>query len=127
MMQAGPSTRFLNVDVAIGGGPEVAALLAALGDRVVALHASETAAVFELGEQHASAETCLQALAAMVEGLSRSERTLWDGLRRRTADIGIQAEARPHEAHVPVFPGTLARLAAIGCGLALTIYAPPAP
>ena len=124
--------RYLNTDLDLASPDELAPRAAALEARgLLRLHVSRRDdglchATFEDGEQHDEPAPNVAAMLAVVESLERPLRALWDGCVVRRLDAGYECGARPwgfgHE-----LPGELlARMAALGLSLRITLY-PPAP
>ena len=74
-------------------------------------------------EQRDHPEPELKALLAAVEALDPPERAAWDGCSRRAFDAAYDCGVRPFAVRHDLSAGTLARLAAAGGLLRLTLYA----
>jgi hypothetical protein len=124
-----PATEFLNVDLDIVSDAKLQALVDAFGRRVCVLHVGRErrryAAHLELAATPRNADRAIRAFAALVEGLPRSARTVWNNARRREFNIGLQAGRTPYSYELGLQPETLRVAAAIGTGVGVTVYAPP--
>jgi hypothetical protein len=74
-------------------------------------------------ESHNEPEPELAALLAAVEALDPPERVAWDGCSRRVFDAAYDCGVQPFAVLHDLSAGTLARLAAVGGVLRLTLYA----
>jgi hypothetical protein len=74
-------------------------------------------------ESHDEPEPELAALLAAVEGLGPAARAAWDGCARRAFDAAYDCGVRPFAVRHELSAGTLARLAAAGGVLRVTLYA----
>lgn len=74
-------------------------------------------------ESHDDPEPEVAALLAAVEALDPPARAAWDGCSRRVFDLGYDCGTRPFSVRHDLSAGTLARLAAAGGLLRLTLYA----
>ena len=68
-------------------------------------------------------EPAVAAMLAAVEALDPPERAAWDGCSRREFDIAYYCGVRPFSVRHDLSAGMLARLAAAGGSLRLTLYA----
>lgn len=121
------TTHFLNVDLEVRSRASLAALVARLEGRVVVLSSERLRGVhlarFEtLGARTATPDRCIAALVRLVEDLPRPERRLWDGASERVFDIGIQAGRDGQVFRPKIAASTLARVAALGAGIRVTVY-----
>ena len=89
--------------------PEVAAMLAAVEA--------------DGCEPYDGPEPEVAAMLAAVEALDPPERAAWDGCSRREFDIAYDCGVRPFSVRHDLSAGMLARLAAAGGSLRLTLYA----
>lgn len=74
-------------------------------------------------DQQDHPEPEIVAMLAAVEALDPPERAAWDGCVRRVFDPAFDCGVRPSAVHHYLSAGTLARLAAAGGELRLTLYA----
>ena len=136
-------TRYSVTDLVLHSAEDLTALAAALEDRGMrvtqrALQIAEEARewfriaadermwIFQggfCGESFAGPETEIAAMLAAVESLDSHARALWDGCSRREFDFAYDCGARPRAVHHDLSAGTLARLAAAGGSLRITLYA----
>ena len=63
----------------------------------------------------------IHALCALVEKLSPASRSLWDAAQKRF-DLGYELRSTEQWTHFALRPDTLARLAALGAALAISLY-----
>jgi len=116
------------VDLDIYSRSKLDPLAAAFGQKAAALYVGRErhlySAHFELNWQPKTPDAAIRGLAALVLGLPRTERRLWDAAISRAFNIGIQAAAgaKPYEAKVA--PGTLEVVASLKARIVVTVYAP---
>ena len=124
--------RYLNTDLDLVSADELAPLAAAFESRgLLRLHVSRRDdglchATFEDGAQHAEPAPNVAAMLAVVESLERPMRVVWDGCVVRRLDVGYECGAEPWGFGQELSSGLLARMAALGLSLRITLY-PPAP
>ena len=136
-------TRYSVTDLVLHSAEDHTALAAALEDRGMtvtqrALQIAEEARewfriaadermwVFQggfCGESFAGPETEIASMLAVVESLDPQARALWDGCSRREFDFAYDCGVRPFAVHHDLSAGTMARLAAAGGSLRITLYA----
>lgn len=75
------------------------------------------------GESFAGPETEIASMLAVVESLDPPARALWDGCSRREFDFAYDCGVRPFAVRHDLSAGTMARLAAAGGSLRITLYA----
>jgi hypothetical protein len=120
---------FLNIDLDIRSRLSLAPLLEVWPTADQPERPSEGRAPRWLLVRHARpahrAETTAKLLLRDVEQMSKSARRCWDRATSRTFDVGIQAgpPGRSFE-EVQLSPRTLARIAAVGGVLKVTVYPP---
>jgi hypothetical protein len=120
---------FLNIDLDIRSRLSLAPLLEVWPTADQPERPSGRRAPRWLLVRHASpehrAENTAKRLLRDVEKMPRSARRCWDRASSRTFDVGIQAgpPGRSFE-EVQFSPGTLARIAAVGGLLKVTVYPP---
>jgi hypothetical protein len=123
------ATGFLNIDLDVAGPVRVMAPLAIeLERRFLCLHAGVVrgrwAAHYETRTQHRTVEATMRGLLRVVERLPDAAKQAWSRATRRDFDIGIQAGREPHAARWAIDTATLARVAAVGGRVLITVYAP---
>ena len=118
-------TQFLDVDLDIRAERDLDALLEHFGDSVIVLHRTANLAVVELSDDYPTLEETIRGFATLVESLPVQERRMWDLCQSRSINIGIRAGNEPHSAEFAVSKELIGRLAAIGCEVAITVYAAP--
>jgi len=117
----------LNVDLDIYSRSKLDPLAAAFGQKAAVLYVGRErhlcSAHFELNWQPKTADAAIRGLAALVRGLPRTKRRLWDAAISRAFNIGIQAAgAKPYEAKLA--PGTLEVVTSLKARIVVTVYAP---
>jgi len=75
------------------------------------------------GERYEGPESEMAAMLGGVESLDPRARALWDGCSRREFDFAYDCGVRPFAVHHDLSAGTMARLAAAGGSLRITLYA----
>ena len=120
---------FLNVDLEIEGrATALAALVAVLDARLLLLHADtvggRTRAHHELKRQTSTVDQTLRALLGVLERLPAAARRGWRAARIRDFNVGVQAGRAPHASEYEIAAKTIARVAAQGGRIVLTVYAP---
>jgi hypothetical protein len=121
-------TTLLNVDLDIISKSRLEPLVAAFGSKVSVLYVgperSRYGAHLELGGARfpRSADTAIEALAALVSHLPRPARKLWDQARVKDFNIGIQGGFRPHCSEFPLNAETLRAVARLGARVVVTVY-----
>ncbi len=120
--------KFLNVDLEIDSAGDLQPLLESVGGKLLVLHCGRIfrtyCARLELPKQPKSADAAIRGLCAVVSGLDKKGRELWNGAKRRNFSIGIQAGAKPHSHDFPLQPATVKAVAELGAGIIFTVYAP---
>ena len=137
------TTSYRVTDLVLHSAEDLTALAAALEDRGMrvtqrALQIAEDARewfriaagermwVFQggfCGESFDGPETEIAAMLAVVESLGPHALALWDGCSRREFDFAYDCGVRPSAVHHDLSAGTMARLAAAGGSLRITLYA----
>ncbi|RLS56309.1 MAG: hypothetical protein DWH91_06930 [Planctomycetota bacterium] len=74
------------------------------------------------GEEFDGPETEIAAMLAVVESLDPHTRALWDGCSRRVFDFAYDCGVKPVTVRHDLSAGTMARLAAAGGSLRITLY-----
>ena len=127
---SGSPIRYLNTDLELASPDDLSALAAALeAQAVVPLHVTRQAdglwhAAFETGEQHDEPEPNIAAMLAVVESLAEPLRSVWAGCVRREFDIGYDCGGGPGAFQHGLSSHLLARIAAAGASLRITLYPP---
>ena len=119
---SGSSIRYLNTDLELASPDDLSALAAALeAQAVVPLHLTRQAdglwyAAFETAEQHGEPEPNIAAM------LAEPLRAVWAGCVRREFDVGYDCGGGPGAFEHGLSSHLLARIAAAGASLRLTLY-----
>jgi hypothetical protein len=119
-----PKTHFLNVDLDIQLDSGLSALIDSAQESVIVLHRTETSASIELAQEYKSIDETVIAYVAFVESLSAPAKHLWSRCSIRSLNIGIQAGMSPQVERFNLSQSALASIAAIGCEVEISIYAP---
>ncbi|MBI4952259.1 MAG: hypothetical protein HY908_09505 [Myxococcales bacterium] len=120
---------FLNVDLDVEAEADPEPFLSALDDRVLVLRrdpAPPHRVCLELSLDHRDVESTAAELCSVLELLPAAARAWWDGASLRDFNVGIQAAGTVRPAEFPMGPPTLARMAALGVRLVITVYGPDA-
>lgn len=127
--EAAEPTQFINVDLELAGrAAPLAGLVAALDRRLHCLHSAvvrgRQAAHYESRRMTSTLEGTLRALLRVIERLPEPALRGWWAARKRDFNVGIQAGRLPHFCEYAISPATVARVAALGGRLVVTVYAP---
>jgi len=113
---------FLNVDLDLEFEGDIGPLIVGFGSAVTELHRREGFASLELRRtQPENADEGIEGWHRLVTALGRRTRALWDGCRRRSMNVGVDAPAS-HSVEFPVSRGSIERLHELGADLVLTVY-----
>jgi hypothetical protein len=119
-------SRFLNVDLDLHGTEGRDRLIAAVGDDVVVLNRDQlhemAFAVLELREPPVSIDDAIRRFSEAIGNLLPDLCKVWNGLEKRTMNVGIEAGRLAHSTEFAVSENTLATLIELRCDLAFTIY-----
>jgi len=115
-------TEFLNVDLYLESSGGLQVLLDALGQRVVAIHASDTVAAVELDTAPVSIDEAVVRFGELYLALPPEARAAWSRCQVRRLDIGIQGDHEPHETNFTLSPHALRHLVSMDAELAFTVY-----
>lgn len=122
--------RFINTDLEVEVRRPPQALVAALeAHGVFALHEPALGpggvlSIFFEAMVEGDAQTTVDAILDAVEALTGEAREIWDTSARRTLDLGFDAGASPHAFSEDLSAAIVARAAAAGLSLRITLYAP---
>jgi hypothetical protein len=117
-------SHFLNVDLDIQLDSGLSELIDSARDSVIVLNQTQTSASIELAREYKSLEQTVAAYVALVESLSAPAKYLWSQCSIRSLNIGIQAGMSPQVERFNLSQSSLASIAAIGCEVEISIYAP---
>ena len=125
-------TQFLNVDLDVFAKVPLDAIVEALGDDVIVLHAGRRgrrySAHLELsgsgGESAQQADRVVRQLVRLVERLPRHARRLWNQADAREFNPGIEAAAKSRVFELRLQPATLTAVAGVDGRIVITVYAP---
>lgn len=119
---------YLNTDLDLVAPSDLAALAAALTLRgLLVLQAGPQedgswAGRFEADETFAAPDANIAALCSAIERLDAANQALWQSCTTREFNIGYDSGEKPWAFHQSIGPATLARIAALGASLRITIY-----
>ncbi|MEZ4432422.1 MAG: hypothetical protein R3F65_08405 [bacterium] len=118
---------FLNVDLCVTVEPPHDALVAALSPAAFPLHPGDRGwLTFELAEPDDDADRapdrCIARFLDLIETLPPAARAVWDRATVRELDIGVQSGPGAHAVAWTLPAPLLARAAAAGAAIALTVY-----
>jgi hypothetical protein len=119
---------YLNTDLDLVAEHDLTALAAALDSRgVFPLHVDQRDdgkwyATLETEEQFAQPQANIVALLTAIEALDASARALWSGCSSREFNLGYDCGDEPWAFNHQLTPETLARMAALGISLRITLY-----
>lgn len=123
---------FLNIDVDLRSPRPLDAMLDALGAQVLILaHHQEPDGSFasiELADTPPAPEAIAARLCDLFEALEGEARAAWCSCTSRSFNLGFATwvsapGARAHCQETSLSPATLARIAALGAGLTISVYA----
>ena len=125
--------RYLNSDLDLVSPHDLTALAAALEARgLFSLHETHADdglwhASFETDEPHEEPEPNVASMMAVIESLAEPLRAAWAGCTRREFNIGYACGATPRTVSHELSSELLARIAAAGASLRVTLYAAESP
>jgi hypothetical protein len=118
-------TRFLNVDLDMGGSTDdLERCLRAIEDSVVVLNRGYREVSLELADEFASLEETMMGFVAVIGALDMEAGKVWKSLEFRRLKVGIQAADAPYAAGFVLSRETVALLAAHQFEVVFTVYAP---
>ena len=116
-------SKFLNVDLELRGAGDLDALLEALEPYAFVMsYDPGSYAALELNEVPATAKDAIRQFYEAIESLPTLPRAIWDGLKTRCFDIGIQAGSDPAPAFFRLPVETLALVSALNAEVNFTVY-----
>lgn len=124
-----PGIRYLNVDLELESRDPLAPIVEALGEDIAVLHHGtarglHTASLEVAGCTSGDAEATIDSLCSLVENLPPEARRLWNGCCTRLFDIGYESGDSPASFRSVLHSETVARVAALGAAIMVTIYPP---
>ena len=132
--QRDDETTFLNVDLDIWAGYDLAPLVEAFGSHVSDMFTGTAEVPGEEGsfQTHLelaieerepwSPDAAIQAFVRLIDDLPPAARRLWDEANLRNFDIGIQGGVTPRAFQFSLRPDTLAAASRLKANVALTVY-----
>ncbi len=121
-----PEVHFRNVDLEVTSRARLDRLVEAFPDRAYLLSQWQKQGVhhaaFEMDDRAADPEELVRVFCDLVESLPDDARQVWDACSDRVADIGIHSGDVGNYYASKLQPATLARLAELGIGVAVSVY-----
>ena len=119
--------RYLNVDLDIESREPLAPIIEALDGDVAVLYQGTAREFYTLSLEVADcsfgdAEATINNLCLLLENLPPEARQLWDRCCTRIFDIGYESGDHPRSFRSILHPETVARVAALGAAIMVTIY-----
>lgn len=121
---------YLNTDLDLTSADDLTGLAAAFdAQRVFPLHVTRAEdgrwhATFETHDSHEQPEADIAVIMAAVESLSERMRAVWSRSTRRELNIGYDCGSKPWAFNQGLSCAMLARMAAAGVSLRITLYPP---
>ncbi len=116
-------TKFLNVDLELRGEGELDELLEALEPYAFVMsYEPGNYAALELNDDPATAKDAIRQFHDAIETLPAPARAIWDGLKSRCFDIGIQSGSDPAPAFFRLPVEALALVGALKAEVTFTVY-----
>lgn len=126
MLSESDATRFLNVDLELIATFDLAPLLECFRPTTFILRDSldegRRTVWMELDAGPADIDDAILRYAALIESLPGDARRLWDACEDRCLNVGIQSAPAPYASAFRISPGGIAKLAAIGARVEITVY-----
>jgi hypothetical protein len=123
-------TRYLNTDLDLVSAEDLTPLAAALAKKKWSvLHAEQHSdglwrAGFETWQgSHKAPQATIAAMLKVIEALPKPLKAIWNGCSKRDFNIGFDGGTQPHAFEQTLLPQLLARIAALGASVTITIYA----
>ena len=120
-------TGFLNVDLDVYAKFNLRPLAAAFGKNVVILYAGREIDLYSthlaLARQPKNADTAIRDFAALINGLPRAKRKLWDTATIRDFNIGVQSKGKAKPYEVKLTTRTMKAVSSLNARVVVTVYA----
>ena len=118
--------RYLNTDLEIESKDDLSKIVEEFGEDVSVLYCGEVRgyqlASFEIPGNTAGADETIDHFCALVEGLTKEAREVWDGCCSRVIDVGYESGTSPRNFRSEIRASTIQRVAAIDASIVITIY-----
>jgi hypothetical protein len=126
------AARYLNVDLELESSSSMEKLLRHISEQTVVLHHAKhgrswVASLELLSQRPRNSDQAMLLFVKLLKSLPSAQRREWDAARLRTFNIGVQAGLDGTPLELKVGPATLNAVAALGAGLAVTVYDPAKP
>ena len=120
-------TGFLNVDLDVYAKFSLRPLATAFGKNVVVLFAGREFDFYsthlELARQPKNADAAIRDFAALINGLPRAKRKLWDTAAIRDFNIGVQSKGKAKPREVKLTTRTMQAVTSLKARVVVTVYA----
>lgn len=118
---------FLNVDLEIESHDDLRPIMAGFGDRVCTLYCGQERghylATFELADISATdADEIVDRFCLLIESFDRTAKSLWDIALTKVFDLGYASKSTSTSYSSELSAATIAKVAALGASLRVTIY-----
>lgn len=122
------ATHFLNVDLDLYASFSLQSFVTALGKKVGVHHVGRTRRTYhahlDLARRNHDADSTIRAFCKLIQALPPAQREIWDAIKTRDFNIGVQAETKPHSEVFILAASTVKAAAALGARIVFTVYAP---
>ncbi len=105
--------------------------MSALGEKVNVLYVGRIGRTYcahlELAKITKTADATIRGFCALIEGLPKAQRDLWNAAKKRDFNIGVQAGTQPFSRDFALAEETLKAACKLGARIVFTVYAPEGP
>ena len=123
-------THFLNVDLDLWASFSLEPLVNAFGTKVgihhVGRHKRTYHAHLDLARLTKDADSTIRAFCKLITGLPPDARALWNVVKIRDFNIGVQAGTKPYSQVFELSAETVKAVADLGARVVFTVYSVPA-
>lgn len=120
-----PEAHYLNVDLEIDSPVDLGPIAEDFGDDVSTLYCGEWGqhyrAAFEVAH-YGGVNESLALFCTLIESLDDTAKALWDSSFSRVFDLGFESGDTASSCQLALEPSIVARVAAVGATLAVTVY-----
>ena len=123
--------RYLNVDLLIKSRMDLTPIVTDFGDDILVLSNDKTGdfyyAYLEIAGSHAGPNEDIEYFCSLIEGLSESNKKIWNDSFYRIFDIGYEAGSSNNSYSSDLRESVLKRIAEVNASIRITVYpnAPP--
>jgi hypothetical protein len=118
--------KYLNTDLDIESKQDLSGIIEEFCADVLVLHHGEIRgyqhAAFEIAGSCSDADGTINYFCALIEGLPKEVREIWNDCCSRILDIGYESGTFPNNFRSEIRPSTIQRVAEIGASIVITIY-----